>query len=819
MAQRIVDKYENAYLDFDDEAVFSLDQILDNISSSKNSLSPEITDEIPQEDFIQQKIETAINDVILLESNAVQVALADIDNLYKGTYIHDQAIRQQITEEEAREELRDNLTSQLKSWGMKCINKEHYPLPREIKHIIRMDFYGTVKEPAPEKLSLAFKERDMEDTIYNEPKDYNLTNSPTWNIFRQFRSFKLLERNLPQLLIDEGITPKRFRHLNSYDFSQVLYNYYIHKSKPKADEEKNANIFLGAKYRFVKTLIRNIEPELRYYMHITKVDYRYTNALVKNMKLYGITSNFDVINDVYTPEMLSLLKNRKLVSGETQVGSPILDEQANNIKKAGYINTIIARDENGNPVTGPSLTTHHNIAVQDCGRKINKKSGITQEDPSSINGLENIEDINFSEVNLFSKLVLMVELYHFIAHSLDKTVQVNNSEFYVSRLKIKPGVAFYGGFNKIFQIKHNFSIPHQQNHNYEALDNFRNEPSTYWQEFDKAPKKSRKQKKKQKNIQRIIKVIIPSQEDYPTILKEENNTRHKKEKRLNPNGSRTYRTREEISRQELKRNELLRQKRREYLSIRAAKKAALRSISESIPSPKIEHMIILNCPQKGEEKTIEQNQQSYKTIQEINRERINRKKELCRQRIEEQRQQQEQSQNPNILAEVGKTIIGNISQISSKTPKSIIDSLAPSSHLQDSAPEQKRLFSFNVTSVLKNNEDSSALKETHIVKHHRKRQQETKSQNTPQPQPQKVEKEATPVQDTTLVNTRKDKRKLLGDKKKRIDELKQKRAEELAIITAKKAERNNRWAPQTNRPQTTINATLLQQNIQNDARK
>lgn len=90
-----------------------------------------------------------------------------------------------------------------------------------------------------------------------------MSQSPSWTVFRQFRSFRLLERNLPELLIKEGISPQDFKRLNAYDFSQILYNRYIAKSKPDAEKDERANLFLGAKYRFVKAFIRRNKTSLR----------------------------------------------------------------------------------------------------------------------------------------------------------------------------------------------------------------------------------------------------------------------------------------------------------------------------------------------------------------------------------------------------------------------------------------------------------------------------------------------------------------------------------------------------------------------------
>ena len=439
MAKKRVEKLNDAFPDFVDEADLSLDRILDSITASNLPLPNENTD-VPHNDinsfdsFYQNKISETCDDILMLEKNAATIVQADIENLYKGSFVREFAARSHITEDDAREQLRLDLAGQLHAWGMKCINKRHYALPREIKHIIRMDFYGTVDKidekkdgKSSKKLSETYRQRNPEKTAGVRPADYDLSQSPSWTVFRQFRSFRLLERNLPELLIKEGISPQDFKRLNAYDFSQILYNRYIAKSKPDAEKDERANLFLGAKYRFVKAFIRRNKTSLRRIMELRGYDPRYTETLIRHMEQYGVTGGFDVLETNYTQEMLEPLKKRKLIPEETRAGDPITDGQAAGIRAAGLVSVILARDENGNPVTGPELTVHHKVAVQDSGEKT-----------------------NFAEVNQFKNLCLIIEPYHFFAHSLDRTGMANGAEYYVSRIEIGENLAFYGGFQQTF---------------------------------------------------------------------------------------------------------------------------------------------------------------------------------------------------------------------------------------------------------------------------------------------------------------------------------------------------------------------------------
>ena len=472
-------------------------------------------------------------------------------------------------------------------------NKMELPVLNLPKLDIPAEHYGTVDKidekkdgRSSKKLSDTYRRRSPEKTAGTKPADYNLGSSPVWIVFRQFRSFRLLERNLPELLIKEGVSPQDYKRLNAYDLSQVLYNHYITKSKPDAERKERANLFLGAKYRFVKAFIRRNKTALRRIMDMRGYDHRYTETLIKHMEQYGVTGGFDVIEKNYTQEMLEELKKRKLLSPEIKVGDPITDDQIARIKAAGFIGTILARDESGNPITGPELNVHHKVAVQDCGEKT-----------------------NFAEVNQFKNLCLIIEPYHFFAHSLDRTGMANGAEYYVSRIEIGEDVAFYGGFNKLFQIEYDFGQSRTGLYNRNALDAFRNSKrlldtgDEYWQP-DKMPRRQKKAAKKlkqkqalaEKNTQNTNNAVPPVPINRPPekdeeIIEKPVRTKEKAAQR-----------RDKISR---KKDEYMRlrknliEKRKQYLTLRAAKKSAIKTISRFEDERKLEKLIQYTMKSQG----------------------------------------------------------------------------------------------------------------------------------------------------------------------------------------------------------------------------
>lgn len=615
MAKKRIEKLEGAFPDFLDEEQTSLDQIFDIISLSFQPKAP--TSAVLSKDDLEaadnlydNKISKICDDILSLEQNAATLIQADIENLYKGSFVRDYAKRYQISEKEAKEQLRQDLAEKLNALGMNCIDKRHYALPREIKHIIRMDFYGTIDKidekndgKSAKELSALYLNRNPQKTKDVKLQDYNLASSPIWMIYRQFRSFRLLERNLPKLLKNAGITPDEFTHLNAYDISQVLYNHYIHKSKPDADKSERANLFLGAKYRFVKTFIRHNKEAFKQIMNLRGIDPRYTDTLIKNMAQYGITTGFDVVEKEYSPETLDILKRHKLVPEDTEIGSPIKDAEISRIKEAGLIGLILARDENGNPITGPEITIHHKIAVQDSG-----------------------ERINFAEVNQFQNLCIIIEPYHFFAHSLDRTKNINGAECYVSRIEIGKRVAFYGGFNKIFQLEHDFGTPHYNEYDHEVLkqiapkENTDKEAVFYWDEqkklsrrkkFPRKKKKispkdddgkeklSRKQKKKENLSEAIEKEKRPhksksSQAEKKPLKDTAQSSKTEKQENNSAKPHVLSKRIEQLTRKKDEYNKIraeLIEKRKQYLSLRAAKKSAIKTISQFEDDEKFEKFI------------------------------------------------------------------------------------------------------------------------------------------------------------------------------------------------------------------------------------
>lgn len=581
-----IDKLSDSNFVFSNEGNVALEQILDTITEKLNIVEPPIqrrksTFDNDNNEIYQRKISQTTDDILKLEKNALQNILSSIDDIHCSKKVREHAERYHLSEAQSREALRDILVTQLKTWQLKCVNKQHYPLPREIKHIIRMDFYGTVKQPDNKKLSTIYRQGDPDNTKDSTFKDYDLSQSPTWMVFRQFRSFRLLEKTIIANLMKQGIAPNKAKFLNSYDFSDLLFKHFSKKRQPEGIELHNVSIFLGARQRFVKKFIKNNEEAFRNYLKLSKVDDRYTELLIRNMHTKGTTANIEVIDPVYNEEQIKILRSHNIIPQEIKIDDEITEEHIRSIRTASLMYEILTHTENGELITGPNFSVHHKVAVQDGGEKT-----------------------NFSDVNLFRNLCLMVKPYHNIAHSLDKTIENNNTETYVSRIELDQDLAFYGGLNQIFQIYQHFDDIYNSHNDEHVLLNFKNKDKILFssEETNSKPKGSnRKDKKRQKiseprskkalngnilerNSRPVAEKPIKPSSETTIITKPQPRTLPNPQKikqKLLPNRPQTIRRDKMDDQAKLELRAITEAQKIKYFALRAAKKAAQSAMRET----------------------------------------------------------------------------------------------------------------------------------------------------------------------------------------------------------------------------------------------
>ena len=337
-----------------------------------------------------------------------------------------------------RDFIREEIKTLIRTWGLTYVDDlEHYPLSREEKHIIRMDFYGSINqtEKVPPRTNLSerylqFINAPQTQQAELPPQDYNLDTSPTWQLFRQFPRFQKIESELKEQMHKMHIPAELLPAMNAYDFSDILYNYF------KEDENSpKAHLFLGARKSFIKDFIRHNETAFRKYLTQTNVDKRYIDALVDEMKRLGKTSNIMVMDPIKWKTLFKQYQKAGLIPTDEVYTPDVPQKYKELIKEHNDYFKVAVLDKEGKPLSGPEFSVHHKTAVKDAAT---------------------IPDL--ADVNKFENLCLTIDSpYHRILHSLDMTQTIDKRESYKSRIYMNKDIVFWGGFHPLFHIHYDYS--------------------------------------------------------------------------------------------------------------------------------------------------------------------------------------------------------------------------------------------------------------------------------------------------------------------------------------------------------------------------
>ncbi len=294
---------------FSDEKKTASEKILDELEAAKALTSISDFTEIPK------ALEEHLEEISPEEKLTVQQQIDELlDRYYNGDRNVDKSKRYVH-----REEYKRDLIRTLKQYGIKYIEKHHYPLSMDEKHVIRMDFYGTINRPHPTRLSRLYKnycrpypaavnmertnkktkQADDETSPVNNNitypfKSYDLSTSPVWNnLFRLFPRFQKLENTMLKTVQSMHISPDDLKKLTVYDFSDILFRTYR-----KNEDDLDAHLFLGARQAFVKDVFKKHENWIRAYLQRQNIHPRYIDELIKTAQSKGITGNITISSDI-----------------------------------------------------------------------------------------------------------------------------------------------------------------------------------------------------------------------------------------------------------------------------------------------------------------------------------------------------------------------------------------------------------------------------------------------------------------------------------------------------------------------------------------
>ena len=219
------------------------------------------------------------------------------------------------------------LIQTLKLYGITYIEKPHYPLSKDEKHVIRMDFFGRINRPHFDRLSPLYqgylsiknknitpnrnlsenkfrkkrRNKDNAINIVSTPmttyplKAYDLSISKAWKLYRLFPRFHNLEHKMLQTIQSMHIPPEQLAIMSVYDYSDVLYRTFR-----ESENSPDAHLFLGARHAFIKDVFKKFEPQIRAYLQRKNTHPRYIEALIKAAKSKGVCNNINITSDAYT---------------------------------------------------------------------------------------------------------------------------------------------------------------------------------------------------------------------------------------------------------------------------------------------------------------------------------------------------------------------------------------------------------------------------------------------------------------------------------------------------------------------------------------
>ncbi len=430
-------------LDETDEEVIALRKILDAIHEENNPPEPENNTELLK---TQEEQDLELENKILSITDTYEFiqTFQRLDYIWKERILLKLFDRYHFGDKtvnlknkfDKRESDKDKLIDALEYCGMTWVHKMHYPLHRQEKHIIRIDYYGTVNKPRTDQLSPQYTHALKSNKEFPRDDYRIIRKSPVWKLFRHAKSFRLIEEKVITQLQQMKIPPETLLYMNSYDFSDVLFEAF-NKKKEHTKNKGNATLFLGARQRFVKDFIRKNKRSFIDYLKRHNVDERYIKALVQSMETKGITANITPLNENYTPEIITALKKHGLKVSQINTSQKISEQHKQFLQEHNLDNLLIATDQNGQIITGPQFSVHHKIAVQDSS-----------------------EQPNLAQVNYFQNLCLVVDVpYHRdIFHGLDETSPFNNREAYSARIYLKrKDTVFFGGLDPQDQIYYDYT--------------------------------------------------------------------------------------------------------------------------------------------------------------------------------------------------------------------------------------------------------------------------------------------------------------------------------------------------------------------------
>ena len=136
---------------------------------------------------------------------------------------------------------------------------------------------------------------------------HDFDQAPSWQIFRQFASFRKLEPEIRSYLRKEQINPDILSLMGVRDFSDLIFRAF-------KKDDKQTKVFFSEngtpRNNYVKALAHKFGNRIADILRAESLDERYIRSLLNAMKMFGKTDaeKLIIMEINFTPRVLSDLK-------------------------------------------------------------------------------------------------------------------------------------------------------------------------------------------------------------------------------------------------------------------------------------------------------------------------------------------------------------------------------------------------------------------------------------------------------------------------------------------------------------------------------
>lgn len=244
----------------------------------------------------------------------------------------------------------------------------YQPLADDEKRIIRMDFYGKINKRLEHQLSPLYKFFSrLENRKQAKLSEYNLDDSPSWRVFRQFESFRSITHNVKHFLYKRQINPDALKVMTVSDYCDVIFQTF--SSGSANDSAKFISPEKNIRAKLIKNFMRYCGKDFEIQLINKGIDPRCAASLCNAMRRFGHTdiNTLSITETHYTPRILKDLTLAEYDVTNIKAGDRIPPAFINELIDKHEERLILARDDKGNLLDKnqlPKLEVHHKHAVR-----------------------------------------------------------------------------------------------------------------------------------------------------------------------------------------------------------------------------------------------------------------------------------------------------------------------------------------------------------------------------------------------------------------------------------------------------------------------